>query len=79
MKNKEIKIQFIIPEGYIDLEESPIGWLDTTIRDEVRRSLKDTLVEQYLPQIKISKIEITKEEIKEKMLEILAERALDGE
>jgi hypothetical protein len=73
---KNIKVFLEIPEDYIDAE-SPILFASIEIKRQVERQLKDALVEQYLPNIKLPEIKIDPAEVKDRMLQILAERALD--
>lgn len=73
---KNIKVFLEIPEDYIDIE-SPILWVGRSVKDSVESKLKDAFVEQYLTKITLPEIKISPEEIKDRMLQILAERALE--
>lgn len=74
---KTIKVYLEIPEKLIDID-SPFLSFSANMREAVYKILKTAIVEQYLNKIKIPEIEITKEEIKDQMMTILAERALEG-
>ncbi len=74
---KTIKVYFEIQEDWFDAE-SPTGWTSMTVRDLVGEKLKETVIKQYLSKITLPKIEIKPEEVKDRILTILAERALEG-
>lgn len=73
---KELKVYISIPEDWID-SESPTMWAATTIRDMAKEEIKKAVIEQYITKITLPKIEIKAEEVKDRMLTLLAERALE--
>lgn len=73
---ENIKVMIEIPSNWIDVE-SPILWVGRSVKDSVESKLKDAFVEQYLTNITLPEIKISPEEIKDRMLQILAERALE--
>jgi hypothetical protein len=73
---KTIRVLIEIPEKWVDFE-SPLGFITGSIRQMVERQVKDAIVEQYIAQMEIPEITVTAEEVKDRMLTILAERALD--
>jgi hypothetical protein len=73
---KTIEVLLRIPEDWVNPDD-PFFGLATFARDKFERVLFDAAVEQALPKLKLPKITITKEEVKERMIEILAERSLE--
>lgn len=78
---KQIEILIKLPHDYF-FQKSELDFLATfggTFRDSFQRKLMDGAVEQALKEVHIPKIEIDPKEIKDRMLTILAERALEKE
>jgi hypothetical protein len=73
---KTIRVLIEIPEKWVDFE-SPLGFITGSIRQMVERQVKDAIIEQCLSQMEIPEITVTAAEVKDRMLTILAERALD--
>ena len=76
MSDKKIKIYLEVPEKWFDLD-SPIPLRLETIRDAVGRELIDKAVEEILGKTELPIITISEAEIKNRMLDILAKRALE--
>lgn len=75
-KNENIKVLFEFPKKWVDFD-SPMGMLGDVFRNKLDDLLRDAVVEKVLKKMEIPKIKVTKEEIKDRMLSILAKRALD--
>ncbi len=71
-----IRIFIDIPEGYIDVE-SPALWVAQSVRQEVEQQLKAALIEQYVGKLEMPDITVTPEEVKDRILTILAEQAVE--
>lgn len=74
--DKTIRIFIDIPEGYIDVD-SPTLWAAQSLRQDIHRSLRDALAEQYLGKIELPEITVTPEEVKDRVLTILAQQAVE--
>lgn len=73
---KTIKVLIEIPTNWFDYE-SPLGLASISIRDRLDRLLEEKVVEKAVKKMDISSIKVTKKEIKERILDILARRALE--
>lgn len=71
-----MKVYFEIEDGWLD-EESPILWASGTIREQAQRALVEAFTKQLLKKTKVPTIKITAKELKNRMLTILAEKALE--
>ncbi len=76
--SKQIKILFQIPEDWVDYED-PLFGFGSFLRQRLDPMLRDAVVEKAVSQMKIPEIKITPEEIKDRMLTIMAEKALERE
>lgn len=76
MSKKKVRILIEMPEKWVDLE-SPWGIVSNSVRQMVERNVIDVLVTEYVARQKLPKIKITVKEIKEKMLELMAKKALE--
>lgn len=77
---KELEILIKLPSDYF-MNKNELDLLSTfsgTFRDSFQERLVTGAVEKALKEIKLPEITISKEEVKEKMLKILAERALEN-
>lgn len=74
--NKQIRILFKIPEDWVDYED-PVFGLGSLLHSRLEPMLKEAVVEKAVSQMKMPEIKITPEEVKDRMLTILAERALE--
>lgn len=72
---KKIRILFEIPEDWVDYQDPLLG-LGSFIHGRFDRMLKEAVVNKAVSQMKMPKIEITDEELRGKILELMAERAL---
>jgi hypothetical protein len=75
-KAKTIRVLIEMPSNWWDFEH-PMGLATWTVRQMVEQKIEDALVEQYLSQVKLPKLDISKEEIRSRMIDKLAEKALD--
>ena len=75
---KTIKVLIEIPEKWIDLDNSPLGWVSTTVRDMVKQQLKEQIIEYYISRMDTPEIKVSKEEVKMRIIDKLAERALEN-
>lgn len=79
-KNKEqITIRVRLPMTWADLDDAAtqFGLLDTTLTREIRRCLKEVLVNEYIKKIEFPEITIDKEELKKEIISKMAEKALE--
>ncbi len=77
--SKTIKIWFELPTNILELDE--LSFLDALAgrgRDSLLRAIQTKVTDDLISKLKIPKIKITPEEIKDRMLTILAERALEN-
>jgi len=72
---KYIQVLVKVPSKWVDFE-SPLGFTQSVIKGKLTRLLEEKVVEKVLKEMKMPKIKIIKEEVKSRMLDILAERAL---
>lgn len=75
---KKIRILIKVPENWIDID-SPTLFAGRSIYDMAVKEVKQAVVEQYLKEITLPKVRISAEELKDRMIQILAERALEDE
>lgn len=73
---KTFKVYLEIPENWIDVE-SPILWASRSIADTAKQMVLDALIDQYLTKVTLPEITWTRDEVKAKIIDKLAERALD--
>jgi len=73
---KYIQVLVKVPSKWVDFE-SPLGLIQSIIKGKLNNLLEEKVVEKVLKEMKMPKIKITKEEVKSRMLDILAERALE--
>lgn len=79
-KNKEqITIRVRLPMTWADLDDAAtqFGLLDTTLTREIRRCLKEVLVNEYIKKLEFPEITIDKEELKKEIISKMAEKALE--
>lgn len=79
-KNKEqITIRVRLPMTWADLDDAAtqFGLLDTTLTREIRRCLKEVLVNEYIKKIEFPEITVDKEEVKKEIISKMAEKALE--
>lgn len=74
---KKIRVLIEIPERWYDLDESPIGWLSTSLRDEVRSILKQAIVQEYLDNFELPDIDIDRKELRQAITAQLANRLIE--
>ena len=74
-KTKTMRVLIEMPSNWWDFD-SPTGLASFHIKQIVERQLKHALVEQYLAKVELPAIRITAAEIKDRLLTLLAERAL---
>ncbi len=79
-KSKDIEVKFKVPIDYLtrnqlDVMQNILGLSQTKVRNDVF----SRAVDKIMKEIKIPKIKINKDEVKDRMLTIMAERALDGD
>lgn len=67
-----------VPENWIDIE-SPTLWAGRSIYDMARATVEDILIKQYIEKVTLPEIEWNKEEVKAKIIDKLAEKALNKE
>jgi len=79
--NKEIDVKIKLPSNWFTADEEDVAHILHVSR-EIRETLKDLLMEQaikkIMAEIEIPKVEIDKKELKAKVLELMAERAVDN-
>lgn len=74
---KTIKVLIEVPENWIDID-SPTLWAGRTIYEMAKRKIEDAIIEQYMSKITLPEITWSKEEVKAKIIDKLAERALES-
>ena len=79
-KSKDIEVKIKVPIDYLtrnqlDVMQNILGLSQTKVRNDVF----SRAVDKIMKEIKIPKIKINKDEVKDRMLTIMAERALDGD
>lgn len=73
-----MKIQFEFPENWLDdFQLDQFSFLSSTLKDNLRALLREAIVEKAMAQTEVPKIEVSAAEVKERMLLLLAERALE--
>lgn len=73
-----MKLQIELPKKWLterDLDD--LGWMIKTVKPWFRSAIEDRVIDKLLEDVEIPKVEITPEEIKDRMIQILAERALE--
>lgn len=76
MKTIKYKILVEVPENWIDTDAPQIIF-SSAIRGEVERLIQEEIEKNILPTLKLPQVKISKEEVKDRMLQILAEKALE--
>ncbi len=73
-----MKVIIELPDNWLNTDlTGNIDWITRTVKDTVQHEIKEKVVEQVLSQTELPKIVITPEEVKDRMVTILAERALE--
>lgn len=73
-----MKVIIELPNNWLDTDlTGNLDWMTKTVKQEVARQVERALVTYVLKETKMPKIEIKPEEVKDRMLTILAERALE--
>lgn len=77
--NEQITIRVRLPMTWADLDEaaSEFGLLNPTLTREIRRCLKEVLVNEYIKKIEFPEITVDKEEVKKEIISKMAEKALE--
>lgn len=70
-----MKVYIEIPDGWIDAD-SPMLWVSRSVKEEARKVIREEMVKQYLDKIELPELNITTEEIKQRVLDKLAEKAI---
>jgi len=76
---KTIKLYIEIPKDWARIDEHTASDISAMLMDTrmlIESKLEDKLLEKAVAQMKVPKIEITEQEIKDRMLDILAKKAL---
>lgn len=73
---KKIKVMMEIPENWVDVDD-PLFGMASMLGDRFEKRLLDRAVEEAVKKLTLPVIEINPEEIKDRMLTIMAERALE--
>ena len=76
MKSQYIKVLIKVPRKWVDFD-SPTGMIGYTTKQLFERMLTKKIEEKVLNEMKLPEIKITAEEVKDRMLSIMAHRALD--
>lgn len=71
-----MKVYFEIKDDWIDYE-SPTAFVSVSIRQMAQQALTDAFIEQLIKKQKLPKIKVTTKEIKDRMITLLAEKALE--
>lgn len=66
-----------IPEKWIDLENSPMGWASQKVRDIIESRIQTALVQQYLSKAKLPEIKIPEKELREAVKRAIVDRLTD--
>ena len=73
-----MKVQIELPNGWLDSDHSAdLTWMFKTVKQEVERQVKEKAIEAIMKDLVIPKITIDPKEIKDRMLTLLAKRALE--
>ena len=78
--SNQIEILIKLPADYF-MDKTEFDFLSSfagKFKDSFQRKLLEGAVEKALKYIELPESEVTQQEVKEKMIEILAERALEG-
>jgi len=82
MKFIEVKIKipkdWIDDDGISDNRLKLLSLLAGRTQERMKRDVFAGAVEKIIEKTKLPKVKITKEEVKDRMLDIMAQRALDG-
>lgn len=73
---KTIKVYFEIPTKWVDIE-SPTFFTHDTLKKRLHDALLEALSEQYLSKVEMPKIEVTKKELKDAVIERMAQEIID--
>ena len=77
MQSKDIEVKIKVPKDWLSISELDIcSMFGGRIRDTVKTELIKEATENILKKLELPKIKITAQEIKDRMLTILAEKAL---
>ncbi len=75
---KDIEVSIKVPKGWLSTNDLDFLSLFTgRIKDRVKDKLLDEATAKIMKQIDLPKIKVSPEEIKDRMLTILAEKALE--
>ena len=78
MKKNKIRVLIEIPTKWIDTKSIvPMAYFGESMAKAIQSLVEEKLTDRMLAKIEMPKIKVNKKEVKEKMLEILAERALE--
>jgi hypothetical protein len=77
MKKQKIKVLIEMPTRWFDYE-SPVGIVSYAIRQELEHLLEEKVINKVVAELDLSSLKVTREEIKSRMLDMLAEKALKG-
>ena len=80
MKTKDIEFKVLVkmPSKWIDFD-SPFGGIGFAVRDRLDKLLRDKVISEVVNKIKLPEIKISQAEVKDRMLDILAKKALHKE
>lgn len=79
MQEEKIEVLIKVPKDWLETNELDIlSMFGGRIRDKVKDKILDSAMEKIMKKIKLPNIKITPAEIKNRMLTILAERALEN-
>lgn len=76
-KQKTFKVMVEIPERWIDLENSPIGWASVKVKEIVETKIQTAIIKQYLEKAKMPDIKIPEAEIREGVKRAIIDRLTD--
>lgn len=76
-KQKDIQVLIKIPRKWVDFN-SPLGMISILVYTNFKRILERKIEEKVLNEIELPEIKIDPAEVKDRMLDILAERALEN-
>ena len=77
MKTKDIEVLIKIPRKWVDFN-SPLGMISTLVYTNFKKLLNQKIEEKVLNEIELPEIKIDPIEVKNRMLQILAEKALEN-
>ncbi len=79
-KKKIIEVSIRVPEDWLDMDELDLMRLiGGRVKERVEDSVMDRAIDKIMGEIKIPKVKISPKEVKDRMLDIMAQRALDGD